>query len=430
MAEAMREKTPVTLEVAPEEDSNLQDMMALMDEEDRRLEEDYEQVMNGLADTPEKEAAQTVMGAATGVSAVSMAQGDFSTDEKDRNAVSSFLDTLADVVKGSPAGPALSTAISGMSDIIQKTFESVRGDKVDEMLLQRDTSDFKEVSQDDMLKMSNEELQSYTLDRASVDAKDKAKAAEAAAAFTTEPVADKEAAAQAGRQLVDQIDFSTYEGNEKDRSDIKFRFNVLSTYMNMRTIGKTTGVDVTDEMRHEAGEDYVAYAEGVKTMYDSADQTLKEKYAGDEATYQKAQAGLNAYMTPYLTECYNMISTADDRYDILSDDQVKRLDQVGFGDATVTYSAYAEGKDVMSHKDDKSVMDALMDEDELYANAGIDDELSEESVSDSKTKSDKLSKKEPAQSSSKDRSSDRAAELESLMSPKEKENDFGFDFFK
>lgn len=161
-----------------------------------------------------------------------------------------------------------------------------------------------------------------------------------------------------------------------------------------------SGLDMKDDsQKQESADKHMNLIRGLNAYDQVAKDCIQDTYKDDPDKMQQAMTGLERTLETMVPKAYDAVHEDDKKFDLLSDEDKKELDDLQFDGIDMKYSEYTAKKDSA----DKSKSDELS----LFGNAGLDDPLE----SDNKGEPKSESKKDLGKSVG-SKSKDRGAEAE------------------
>lgn len=191
------------------------------------------------------------------------------------------------------------------------------------------------------------------------------------------------------------------------------------------TFDQMVGIDVYDDgspQKQHCADTHMGMMRGLKAYNDTAKECIEKTYADDPEKKEQAINGLKRTMQELVPTAWDTCYDNNKRYDFLSESDKQELESMEFTGFQVDYADYEKYMDdkVIAH--DLAMSGELSGDSEkdLYANAGLDDQLEADKPYDESGKSEKSENKslgKGAEKSSKPEKShsDRGAQAESLF---------------
>lgn len=224
------------------------------------------------------------------------------------------------------------------------------------------------------------------------------------------------------RQNVLSESFLKAGADDPDMSCMSNMIGSMRQELDQDTFDQMVGIDAYDDgspQKQHCADTHMGMMRGLKAYNDTAKECIEKTYADDPAKKEQAMNGLKRTMQELVPTAYDTCYDNDKRYDFLSESDKKELDSMEFTGVDVKYSDYTQHMDAKAMQErlamsmeSGSVQPGSSGEQDLYANAGLDDQI--EKSEDTPDKSEDKALDKGAGKSEKSHR-DRGAQAESLF---------------
>lgn len=210
-----------------------------------------------------------------------------------------------------------------------------------------------------------------------------------------------------------------------DMSAMNDMISDMRKELDQDTFDQMVGIDAYDDgspQKQHCADTHMGMMRGLKTYNDTAKECIEQTYADDPEKKEQAINGLKRTMQNLVPTAWDTCYDNNKRYGFLSESDKKELESMEFVGFQVDYADYEEYMDDKAIKRDFEHSKELSEksEQDMYANAGLDDQLEADKPYDEPDKSSKSDKSEDkaldkGAGKSEKSHRDRGAQAESLF---------------